>query len=110
MATFVWAVAPGASMSCKPNIESAKYGDGYEQRVAVGINSQAQKWTVKITKNVDAALSFLEACNGDDAFNWTNPRGVSGVYLCREWELEHVGLDMYELSCTFEQTFEVVAP
>jgi len=103
METFTWKPAPGASLSEKPSVEVAKYGEGYEQRVGISINSQMDKWTVKFTTHVVAIRAFLKARNAVETFNWTNPLGVSGVYLCREWKVGHVGGDVFDLTGDFEE-------
>lgn len=106
METFKYTPAPGASFDCKPNVKVAKYGDGYEQRVGMALNSKARKWSVKFASPFSAALAFIEARSGVESFMWTDPLGVSGMYVCREWKVAHVGADRYELTCDFEQVFE----
>ena len=106
MSTFTWAVAPNATLKCKPTVESTKNGEGYEQRTSIGINSKPRKWSVRVNKNVAAALNFLETHNGEKSFMWTDPLGVTSMYLCREWTCNHVGADIFDISCDFEQVFE----
>lgn len=110
MATFKWKPAPGASYTCKPSVDKASYGDGYEQRVGLSINPMPKKWSLKFVKEIAAVVTFLETHAGVAAFNWTDPMGVGGVYVCREWKATHVGGDQYELSCDFEQQFEAGVP
>jgi phage-related protein len=110
MATFTYIPAPGASLAEKPAVEVAKYGEGYEQRVMFSINSQMNKWTLKFTQYVPEVLAFLRERNGVDSFNWTDPMGVDGVYVCREWKANHLGATYYDISCDFEQVPEVAAP
>lgn len=96
----------GAALECKPSVEVAKYGDGYEQRVGTAINAQANKWSLKFTREAAAALAFVKARNGQESFTWTDPLGVSGSYVCREWNLSHLGATHFALLCDFEQVFE----
>ena len=103
MATFIWIPAPGASQTNKPSVEVAKYGDGYEQRVGMGINLLMDKWSLKFTTYVLEINAFLKTQGGQSSFIWTNPLGVSGNYVCREWNVSHVGAEVFELSCDFEQ-------
>lgn len=110
MATFTLRPAPGATLKCKPTVEVAKYGDGYEQRVGTSINSMPRAWSLKFTNRVSEVVAFLETHKGEVSFNWTDPLGVSGVYVCREWSITHVGAEVFELSCDFEQVFEVGVP
>ena len=106
MDTFDWKPAPGASQTTKPTVELAKYGDGYEQRVGWGIHGLLDKWSLKFTTDVSEIYDFLRLQGGQYSFIWTNPLGVSGVYICREWKLNHVGADIFAVSCDFEEVPE----
>lgn len=103
MAEFHWKPAPGAGASVKPSVEVAKYGGGYEQRAGMAINGQPRTWALKFTTNVAAALAFLETHNGETSFDWTDPLGRSGKWVCREWKPCHVAGDVFTLACDFEQ-------
>ena len=37
--TFSWYPDASSQQSCKPAVQVTKFGDGYETRVAVGINT-----------------------------------------------------------------------
>jgi len=107
--TFTWLPDVGSTQNRKPNVLPAKYGDGYEQRVAVGINSNPRKWSVKLSKNAIEAkeiLDFLAARNGVESFNWADPMGAIGTYVCREWKSIQSNPGVYEVSGDFEQVFE----
>jgi phage-related protein len=91
MAEFLWGVAPGATLEVKPAVEVSNLGEGYEQRVGTVINGQPRKWSLKFTVNVATALTFLEARGGAESFDWTDPLGRSGKWVCREWKVGHVG-------------------
>lgn len=103
METFAWVSDIQPSMSCKPTVETAKFGDGYEQRVAMGINSRMRTWSLKFSKNVSAILDFLEARNGEEAFSWTDPLGMTGNFICREWRVANIAIGAYSITCDFEQ-------
>lgn len=93
----------GASMSCEPTVETAKFGDGYEQRVAIGINNKLRTWSVQFTYNQQEVLDLLESCGGVTSFTWTDPLGQNGQYLCRKWRTSHIGSSLYSVSGDFEQ-------
>lgn len=96
----------GAALECKPSVEVAKYGDGYEQRVGTAINAQANKWSLKFTREWKAALAFVKARGGQESFTWTDPLGAAGYYVCRDWRVSHLGANHFALVCDFEQVFE----
>jgi phage-related protein len=106
MPTFSYTPAIGASGACKPTVESAKFGDGYEQRTALGINTQARQWNLKFTTHVNEVLAFLEARGGTASFDWTDPLGRAGKFICREWTINHSGATVFDVTGKFEQVFE----
>ena len=80
MSEFVWNPTYGSAVSTKPNIKPVQFGDGYEQRVPMGINSDARRWEVifgnRPTATADAIAAFLKAAGARQSFNWTPPHGV----------------------------------
>jgi phage-related protein len=67
----------GLSTEQSPRILSAKYGDGYEQRIAAGINNIPESWrlTWKSRTKADSnkIIKFLEDQGGVTAFDWYPP-------------------------------------
>jgi len=55
----------------------ANYGDGYEQRVAAGINNLPEEWSVswnnRSTSDANKVIKFLEDQKGVTAFDWYPP-------------------------------------
>lgn len=106
---FQWNPDLGAQKSTKPTVYSIKFGDGYEQRIPVGINSKPHSWQVKFTRSLAEAESiggFLEARGGVEAFTWTDPGGSVANYVCREWTQSKSSFGVCVVSGTFEQVFE----
>lgn len=91
MATFTWKpLIADMELTRRPAVRVAKFGDGYEQRAAYGINTMTRIWRVRFTDTQSAAVTpdidaFLAARGGLEAFEWTDPTGVAGKYVCREW-------------------------
>lgn len=110
MATFTWHPAPGAKRTVKPRILAARFGDGYEQRVGDGINTRLSIWELSFPglsrADADDVDAFLVARNGVESFDWVDPAGVSGKYLCREWESTELGAGRININATFEQVAE----
>lgn len=105
---FNWRPAPGASRKMKPAVQPTKFGDGYELRVSPGINSNPRAWSLSFTSPVDITPidDFLEDRDAVESFTWTDPRGYTGVWVCREWDMKHVSGDVYSISASFEEVFE----
>jgi len=109
MSDFNYQPLYGANKSTKPRVLMAQFGDGYEQRIPDGINTQKQIWGLIFTDsatNIMAIDAFLQLKNGSTNFTWT-PQGASEIkVLCREWNLSRDTIDTFTLQATFEQVFE----
>lgn len=105
---FTWPPDQGSQQNCKPNVHVAKFGDGYESRVASGLNNQPMTWSLTFDRASDesgAILAFIRARGGVESFTWTTPLNETGTYVCREWDSQRrVGGLM--VTCKFDQVFE----
>lgn len=109
--TFTWNPDEGASEDTKPDVASTKFGDGYEQRVAKGINSKVISWTVTFTGNmakVSPIRNFLNARNGVESFIWVNPLSESALYVCRSWKLSKLSAGIGQVSAKFDRVYEAI--
>lgn len=111
MSTFTYKPDYSASRTIKPRVRSVRFGDGYEQRQADGINTQAQVWSLTFANRTDSEASaidtFLANQGGVYAFTWTPPDAVSSVkVLCREWQKTMNRYNLNTITATFEQVFE----
>lgn len=107
--TFTWHPDLGAQQRIKPSVNQTKFGDGYELRVATGLNTTPRTWEVSFTRSVGEAqviLNFLEARAGREAFAWIDPMNKEGTYVCREWGGGQQAFGVYVIQATFEQVFE----
>lgn len=105
--TFNWAPLVAVALAEEPRVNRTSFGDGYELRVAEGINSRPVKWDVRFIDTPQReVLAFLRARGGVEAFDWIDPFGAAGAYVCRTWNASHHGKWVYELAATFEQVFE----
>lgn len=112
MATFTWSADYGASVDLQPRVKQVSFGDGYEQRVADGINTLRQMWQLNFSNRtlteINAIDTFLRARGGIEAFDWTPPRAsVAGKFVCRSWQRTAVAGVIDSISAKFEQVFEV---
>lgn len=107
MSTFT-EIPSSASLSTKPRVRTAAFGDGYEQRLADGINSAPRAWSLGFTRptaEADVIIAFFEARNGAEAFDWTPPYGTSGKFVAREWSSQLIGPVAKTINVTFEEVF-----
>tara|TARA_R110002167_G_scaffold125490_4_gene305724 strand:- start:1188 stop:1769 length:582 start_codon:yes stop_codon:yes gene_type:complete len=65
------------SRSSTPAVRTAQFGDGYQQRVADGLNSIAESYSVSFANRgksvADDIISFFTANKGVTSFNFTLP-------------------------------------
>ncbi len=111
MTTFTYTPDFGAQVTIKPRVRKAQFGDGYEQRMADGINNRPQTWNLQFVNrdNSDTAaiLSFLATRNGVEAFDWTPPNEETAIkVVCREWNKTVTKANLNTVAATFDQVFE----
>lgn len=107
MSTFT-DIPGSAALTTKPRIRTATFGDGYEQRLADGINNAPRSWALTFTQptvEADAILAFFEARNGAESFDWTPPYGAPGKFVARDWSASLIGPVAKFISVTFEEVF-----
>lgn len=105
MATWTWPVVAGDAVEVEPRVLVSRLGDGYEQRVADGINTMLRRMSVRLVADhdtVDAAEVFLVARGAVEAFDWAGLDGVLRRWVCRKWSRSW-RVDSSELSATFEE-------
>ena len=106
MATFTWIPDRGAKETSKPRKKVAFFGDGYEHRIAYGLFRDLKVWTLTFNERNnterEAIAAFLEARGGVEAFDWVPPRGVSGKYVCEDWDIV-VRCGFSDIPLTFRQ-------
>lgn len=110
MSTFTFAPDYGARASYKPLTRRINLGDGYSQRSSSGINARIKTWnlsfSVRDLAEKNAILAFLEAANGVESFDWTDPDGLTTKFICEQWDCVPASFGTFDLTATFEQVFE----
>ena len=112
MANFP-SIAPSfnAQKKSKPIQRVTKFGDGYEHRIAFGLNQSPKEWTLTFmvdNANADTIETFLDARGVDgDSFGWTPPSSSTALrWVCQEWNRELLGENFNRIDTTFRQVFE----
>ena len=108
MSTFTWSPAPGATLQQQPRVRAAVFGDGYQQRVADGINAMPRSWSLSFTRetaDIDAIEAFLIAHAGVTSFDWTPPSGAAGKWICKSWSRNVIYRNVQAITATFEEVF-----
>ena len=108
MSTFTYTPSIGVNLSSKFNNRKSQFGDGYQQRVGDGINTNARSWAVTFANNattIDAIQAFLDNESGVTSFTWVPPVGVSGKFICEGYTRSIDDYDSETLSATFTEVF-----
>lgn len=106
---FIWKPDLGAKKSKKPSVSTIKFNDGYEARIPNSINASLRVWSCTFTNNLKTANAidaFLNKANGTDSFDWTDPQGLSGKFVCREWELSQINFGVYQITANLEEVID----
>jgi len=99
-----------------PSIFKTEFGDGYEQRLANGINNLKQEFSINFAtrtkEDIDDIVDFFELKGGVTAFTYTYADSNEGggekavKVICDDWTQTWEYEDYYSLSCTFRRIYE----
>lgn len=100
-----------ASKQSEPRIRTTAFGDGYEQRLRFGLNTNPKIWPLTFIVNDEGAKEiedFLDARALDgQSFEWTPPdSSTSYRWFCRTWSKEIFDFQLNRIQVAFEQKFE----
>jgi len=88
----------------------SNYGDGFQQRAAVGLNSRYDSWAIQLTalslEDRNTLSAFYESHGMVVAFDWTPPNGTATKWVfASPLEETNVGT-YYTFTFTLNQVFE----
>ena len=107
----------GLSRKSKHNVLTAKFGDGYEQRVLDGINTKQDQFNIAF-KNRDSAeinliAAFLDDSAGKsfdfvitDKFSSGNLTTSTLKVVCDGYDINYGQADNHSLSCQLRRVYE----
>ena len=109
---FFWKPSYSANINKRPRVKSIRFGDGYEQRIADGINNNLN--VIDITfenrdeREAAAILHFLEERKETESFVFepAKPYDKASLYVCRNWDSNFVFYDNYNIKVQFEEVPE----
>lgn len=95
----------------------ATFGDGYEQRLADGINSVRNNFSLTFNNRtideIDEIANFLETRLGLNAFNYTfkdtNAAGEERTVkvLCESYDVTYINCEYAALTTSFREVFDL---
>ena len=101
-----------------PKARVANFGDGYQQRIADGINSIGETYSVNFVNRekavADDLLAFFDQKKGVTSFAFTIPdtdnttaTGEKTIkVICNDWSVQYSNSDHYSVQATFERVYE----
>jgi len=111
MPTFTWTPSYDVSESHAPRTRKTQFGDGYEQRVSFGLNTDPAEWSLvfdaRTAAERDEIRDFLAARGGVESFDWTPPWGSAGKYVCEKWDASASNCVSNTVRATFRRVYEV---
>jgi len=112
MATFP-SITPtyGLQKTSAPAVRTVRFGDGYEQRLSLGLNQNPKSYnlTFEVSEtDADTIETFLDARAADSAsFDFTPPgESSSSKFVCEQWDKSIPYLNRATIQATFREVFE----
>lgn len=106
----------GLTLSNKPKIHLSTFGDGYEHRIADGINTLVQSFSLSFTTRpkaeIDDIVDFFESKEAITAFDYTISDTNSGgnertiKVVCDSWNQTWAYDNFYSLTANFRRVYE----
>ena len=106
----------GFSRNSKPKNHTISFGDGYEQRIADGINNLEQTLSVSFSTRpkaeIDDLVAFFESLGGVSKFRFDIEDSNAGSStetikcVCDTWNQSWAYDDYYSLTATFRRVYE----
>lgn len=103
--TFNYRVLIESSTSADFNVKRSKFGDGYAQQTAVGLNPIQKKASVVFlgsATEAEAVMNFLES-NAGKIFYWKPPLRPQAGFTCDAHRLEEIGGGQWKVRAEFEE-------
>lgn len=90
------------------NKQVVKFGDGYEQRISIGINNKRGEWTYQRTAKIaeiERICAFFDRHGSVLPFLYSNPQGQTVKAVADDYQLTCLGADIWRINTTFNQVF-----
>ena len=109
---FFWKPSYSSTVDFAPRITRIKFGNGYEQRIPDGFNTNLININLtfdqRTEKEAISILHFLTIMNGQTAFIYNVPEVLSKnsfntKFICPNWNTTYNFYQNYTISATFEE-------
>lgn len=109
MPYFFWKPSYDYSSEITPSVKTIRYGDGFTQDLANGINNILLPLNLPFNQRdldqTTAILHFLYARNGVERFIFIPPApyNVSKKFVCQKWSHRQTFYEQYNIEAVFEE-------
>lgn len=108
---FTSDISQSSSGTTEFKVLKNKYGNGYEQRVADGINNNLSVYSVVWENMTDGdsttLIAAFETARGVDYFTWTPPKKSAGKFAVAAYSWTAMSGSIYTVSATLEQVADI---
>ncbi|MHC1728581.1 MAG: phage tail protein [Syntrophobacteraceae bacterium] len=106
------AASYGSSLDEEARILENKFGDGYTQTAADGINNidatLPMKWEWITSAEADTLIAFFRAKAGTTPFKYKIPtEPAAWVWKCKKWSRDTDKCGLTSVNATFERRFDL---
>ncbi len=105
MKTFRWKVKPDMEVNSQPSVREVRFGDGYSQRMAAGLNADLKTYrvTLSVTREEARHLEAFGRARRLEGILWKPPYAYRQIKVtCAGWSAR-VGMLRVEFSAEFKQ-------
>ena len=105
----------GLTRQSIPRVLKVQFGDGYEQRVAEGLNLMQETYSISYANRpkdeIDDIAAFMDGKKGVTKFDYvipdTNNSGETTIKVgCDQYNLTYVNDSSYTFTATFRRVYE----
>ncbi len=107
--TFDWSPLNGPTGDVTRTVTEVGFGDGYDQVMDDGMNSERQSWPLTFTDKwaeIQPILVFLREHGEARAFKWVNPLGELGLYRAKQLNPQAMGFGNWTVTVTFVTAYQ----
>lgn len=108
---FWWKPSYNARINNKPRIKTNQFGNGYQQRIVDGLNSNLIEFSLvfenRNEKETVSILHFLKERNGQQSFVYNLPTiysksnsNLTTKFICFEWNSTYISYNNYSIEMT----------
>lgn len=107
------AIGQSSSKSTHNDLNTIKFGNGYEQRMPNGLNYRREMWTIEWAGlnqyDKDTIVSFIQAVSNGSTIIWTTPLDASPKKFVLEgdWSISDSGGQIYSIQLQLRQVYDL---